>query len=484
MGYAFISYSTKNQASADAMRELFNKHNIDTWMAPYDIPAGSKYAAVITKAIRDCSCFVLLLSNDSQASEAVDSEVELAALTFKKSIITVELEKVILNDAFTFYIHNKQIIAAHKIDKDSREIKQILEAVKAYTNADEEIDANSGDAINIVSNKRTIDGDVIESTEDSRECLKKDNYFDIDTVMNLLAAKTLSEVDIKKLRSQSNIAKSLGVPIGKDLDGNTVFLDPSCKKDGSNGIIFGPKGCGNDQFIYTYFILLSLFFGPEDVQLHIVDLWNDNQTKAMQRLPHVGECLIQDNSDSVEKFVDVFRQEETKRKDLFAQYNVSNIYQYLRLRESNKNSMPPLPHIIIGLKEIRYFKPEYPNAFEELNQFARSADILGIHCLYSTQFFDGIVDESVYNNADFKLCSVSQHNLLDPDSEQKVIPDRFYLQSQLQDNICEIQLARFSSRAINSGQENTNKPNNANWFLNQSQDVSISLINAIVRYEL
>lgn len=131
MEYAFISYSTKNQASADAMRELFNKHNIDTWMAPYDIPAGSKYAAVITKAIRDCSCFVLLLSNDSQSSEAVDSEVELATLTFKKSIITVELEKVILNDAFTFYIHNKQIIAAHKIDKDSHEIKQILEAVKA-----------------------------------------------------------------------------------------------------------------------------------------------------------------------------------------------------------------------------------------------------------------------------------------------------------------------------------------------------------------
>lgn len=484
MGYAFISYSTKNQASADAMRELFNKHNIDTWMAPYDIPAGSKYAAVITKAIRDCSCFVLLLSNDSQASEAVDSEVELAALTFKKSIITVELEKVILNDAFTFYIHNKQIIAAHKIDKDSSEIKQILEAVKAYTNADEEINAKSDDEINIVPSKRTIDDNVLENAENNGEILEMNNFLDTDFVMNLLATKAITEADIKKMRSQSNITKSLAVPIGKDLVGNTVLLDLSCKKDGSNGIIFGPKGCGNEQFIYTYFILLSLFFSPEDVQLHIVDLWNDNQTKAMQRLPHSGEYLIQDNNDSVEEFIDIFRQEETKRKELFAQYNVSNIYQYLSLRESNKISMPPLPHIIIGLKELRYFKPEYPNAFEELNQFARKADVLGIHCLYSTQFFDGIVDESVYNNADFKLCSVSQHDLLDSDSEQKVIPDRFYLQSQLQDNICEIQLARFPSTTTNSGKENTNKPNNANWFLNQSQNVSISLINAIARYEL
>lgn len=55
IGYAFISYSTKNQSSADAMRTLFNKHNIDICMAPYDIPVGSKYAAVITRAIRDCT---------------------------------------------------------------------------------------------------------------------------------------------------------------------------------------------------------------------------------------------------------------------------------------------------------------------------------------------------------------------------------------------------------------------------------------------
>ncbi len=131
--YAFISYSTKNQSYANAMRNLFNKHNIDTWMAPYDIPAGSKYAAVITKAIRECSCFVLLLSNDSQASEAVDQEVELAVMEYKKSIITIELEKVVLNDAFTFYVHNKQIIAAHKFDENSAEMKQVLDAVKAYT---------------------------------------------------------------------------------------------------------------------------------------------------------------------------------------------------------------------------------------------------------------------------------------------------------------------------------------------------------------
>ena len=133
MGYAFISYSSKNQEYADAIRELFNKNLIDTWMAPYDIPAGSVYAAEITKAIRECNCFVLILSNDSQESVAVNKEVELAALTFKKTIVSVEIEDVVLNDAFTFYVHNTHIIAVHKIDENLSETKQLIDAVKAHT---------------------------------------------------------------------------------------------------------------------------------------------------------------------------------------------------------------------------------------------------------------------------------------------------------------------------------------------------------------
>lgn len=162
MGYAFISYSTKNQTFADAIRELFRKEEIDTWMAPYDIPAGSKYAAVITNAIRNCACFVLLLSKDSQASEAVDSEVELAALTFKRSIITVQLEDVVLNDSFTFYIHNKQIIAVHSINEASPACRQIVSAVKVYTGN------------HTTAPKKVADGQMDKSAVDTQESVSTD----------------------------------------------------------------------------------------------------------------------------------------------------------------------------------------------------------------------------------------------------------------------------------------------------------------------
>ena len=57
---------------------LLMKNSIKCWMAPYDIPTGSKYAYVINNAIEYCSCFVLLLTEDSQNSEFVEKEVERA----------------------------------------------------------------------------------------------------------------------------------------------------------------------------------------------------------------------------------------------------------------------------------------------------------------------------------------------------------------------------------------------------------------------
>lgn len=42
------------------MRDHLKKHGVRVWMAPGDIPAGSKYAQVINKAIRGCAGVVLV----------------------------------------------------------------------------------------------------------------------------------------------------------------------------------------------------------------------------------------------------------------------------------------------------------------------------------------------------------------------------------------------------------------------------------------
>ena len=136
MGYAFISYSTKNQSAADAMRALFNKHEIDTWMAPYDIPAGSEYAEVLYDALSKCSCLVLMLTDVSQNSQWVRKEVNIA-ITSGKTIIPVKLEDIELNSMLKFYLNDQQIVPVHVIDDNSAEKKE--EAYVSHINSESDI---------------------------------------------------------------------------------------------------------------------------------------------------------------------------------------------------------------------------------------------------------------------------------------------------------------------------------------------------------
>lgn len=137
MGYAFISYSSKNQASADALRNLLNGKGVKTWMAPGDIPVGSSYMKEINVALKNCACLVLLLSNAAQGSQWVIKEVE-RAIAYKKPLIPVQIEDVILNDDFEFILGTCQVAAVQKIDPDSDAAKKVLSRIMAITGTEPE----------------------------------------------------------------------------------------------------------------------------------------------------------------------------------------------------------------------------------------------------------------------------------------------------------------------------------------------------------
>ncbi len=128
MGYAFISYSTANQSMADSTKRLLEKNKIASWMAPNDIPVGKKYAEVINSAIKKCDCVILLLSDAAQNSPWVPKEIE-RAINYKKMIIPVKLEDMVLNDEFELYVSSDQIIAIKQLDESSLETQKLLKSV-------------------------------------------------------------------------------------------------------------------------------------------------------------------------------------------------------------------------------------------------------------------------------------------------------------------------------------------------------------------
>lgn len=131
--YVFISYSTKNQDCAEAARRLLIDEGIRCWMAPYDIPPGSRYAEVIVDAIRGCGCMLLLLTEAAQQSNFVYREVG-RAVAYGKSIITMQLENIELNSRFELYLGEEQIVQVKCVDKENVEVKRALESIKTFIN--------------------------------------------------------------------------------------------------------------------------------------------------------------------------------------------------------------------------------------------------------------------------------------------------------------------------------------------------------------
>lgn len=126
MGYSFISYCSKQQNDANRLRLLLHSNHIDTWMAPYDIPDDCEYADVINNVIQNAACVVLLLTKDTQNSIYVDKEIE-RALHYGKTIAPIQLDYVVLNDSFSFYLCNQQIVMVPAIDASLPQIQSLLQ---------------------------------------------------------------------------------------------------------------------------------------------------------------------------------------------------------------------------------------------------------------------------------------------------------------------------------------------------------------------
>ncbi len=103
MGYAFISYSSRQQRQMAFVKTFLQANGIRYWAAPEDIPIGSKYSEVIKQAIENASCVIFLLSDQAQNSVYCNLEISLA-LKAGKPIIPIQLEDVILNEDFARYL--------------------------------------------------------------------------------------------------------------------------------------------------------------------------------------------------------------------------------------------------------------------------------------------------------------------------------------------------------------------------------------------
>jgi hypothetical protein len=107
----FISYSSKDKLAAEAACAILESKGIRCWIAPRDIPPGANWAATISDTIGSCRVFLLIFSNNANASEQVQREVDLAA-NHRLSILPLRIENTLPQRSLEYYLNQRHWLDA------------------------------------------------------------------------------------------------------------------------------------------------------------------------------------------------------------------------------------------------------------------------------------------------------------------------------------------------------------------------------------
>ena len=99
----FISYSSKDKPVADSICTALEAEGIRCWISPRDIVPGRAYSGQITRAIEQSHAMVLLFSSNSNTSEDVLREVQLAA-NARLRILNFKIEDVAPSDDMEYFL--------------------------------------------------------------------------------------------------------------------------------------------------------------------------------------------------------------------------------------------------------------------------------------------------------------------------------------------------------------------------------------------
>ena len=100
---AFISYSSHDKPTADAICAVLERDKVRCWIAPRDVLPGVNYGEAIIDGINSCRLLVIVLSSASNGSPQVLREVE-RAVSKGIPIIPFRIEDVVPSKSMEYFL--------------------------------------------------------------------------------------------------------------------------------------------------------------------------------------------------------------------------------------------------------------------------------------------------------------------------------------------------------------------------------------------
>jgi formylglycine-generating enzyme required for sulfatase activity len=135
----FISYSSKDQKSAEAICTAIEHRGFECWISSRDIGPGENFQTQVVRAIRRAQVMVLVFSSNANNSEEIKKELVLAGQS-RLVVIPVRVEDVAPDEAFAYEFATRQWIDVfgdweHAIQRVVRQIEGVIGEAPAKPSA-------------------------------------------------------------------------------------------------------------------------------------------------------------------------------------------------------------------------------------------------------------------------------------------------------------------------------------------------------------
>ncbi len=225
------------------------------------------------------------------------------------------------------------------------------------------------------------------------------------TLLELISAARIEEINVLEIWNQSRPFESLAVPMGVGAGGKRLLLDLHEKAHGPHGLVAGTTGSGKTALLSTYLALAALYYHPHELGFIGIDFKGGDLIRELKDLPHMIGTLTNLDNSGTDRAIKILRGEVKKRQARFNRAGIGNIYDYQKMhRQKDPVALEPMPHLLIVCDEFAELKKEQPDFIRELVSLSRVGRSLGIHLILATQKPAGVVSDEIWANSHFHLC--------------------------------------------------------------------------------
>ena len=107
----FISHSSKDRATADAICAHLESAGINCWIAPRDIEPGATWTKGIMQGLEACGVLILVFSEHANDSDHVQREVA-KAFSSGLAVIPFRIKDVLPNQSLSYFLDTVQWLDA------------------------------------------------------------------------------------------------------------------------------------------------------------------------------------------------------------------------------------------------------------------------------------------------------------------------------------------------------------------------------------